>query len=156
MDFGSRNMISNSLSRITTYPFVGKQYPNYYPASFQRIFWLSATLPIRDYPTHINNSLWIWGCLWQPLMILFFLLLLLLRNKNQNFRFKVSCLAGNDVKLTTTHGLHLFDFSPLWIFKCWLKKLGSKQAKLHWLHLFDFSPLCVFKCRLKLLAWKEA
>ena len=30
---------------------------------------------------------------------------------------------------------------------------------LHWLHLFDFSPLCVFKCLLKLLAmsnrWKE-
>ena len=31
-----------------------------------------------------------------------------------------------------------------------------EEAKSHWLHLFDFSPLCVFKCVLKLLAWEDA
>ena len=32
------------------------------------------------------------------------------------------------------------------------EKHASADAKSHWLHLFDFSPLCVFKCVLKLLA----
>ena len=27
-----------------------------------------------------------------------------------------------------------------------------ENTESHWLHLFDFSPLCVFKCLLKLLA----
>ena len=36
---------------------------------------------------------------------------------------------------------HLFEFSPLWFFKCVL----NQHAKSHWSQLFDFSPLCVFK-----------
>ena len=59
-------------------------------------------------------------------------------------------------KKTKSHWLHLFDFSPLCVFKCWLKDLGSEQAKSHWLHLFDFSSLCVFKCIIKLLASEHA
>ena len=47
------------------------------------------------------------------------------------------------------HRLHLFDFSPVWIFK-WLLKLAAwEDEKSHWLHFFDFSPLCIFKCFLK-------
>ena len=37
-----------------------------------------------------------------------------------------------------SHRLHLFDFSLLFIIKCFLKDLGSKRAKSHWLHLFEF------------------
>ena len=32
------------------------------------------------------------------------------------------------------------------VFKCPLKTPASTDAKLHWLHLFDFSPRWVFKC----------
>ena len=46
----------------------------------------------------------------------------------------------------------MFDFSPLCVFKCLLKLLGSEHAYSHWLHLFDFSPLCVFKYFRKLPA----
>ena len=48
------------------------------------------------------------------------------------------------------------DLSPLWDLKCILKSAGQVDAKLHWLHLFDFSPLCVFKYILKLPALEEA
>ena len=47
------------------------------------------------------------------------------------------------------HWLHLFDFSPLCVFKCVLKALAWAVVKLHWLHLFNFSPVCIFKCLLK-------
>ena len=50
------------------------------------------------------------------------------------------------------HWLHLFDFSPLCVFKCLLKLPACEDAKSHWLHLLDFSPMCVFKCALKLPA----
>ena len=40
-------------------------------------------------------------------------------------------------------------FTEVCLFICLLKELGSEQVKSHWLHLFDFSPLCVFKCVLK-------
>ena len=33
------------------------------------------------------------------------------------------------------HWLHLFDFSPLWVLRCWLEELGSEQAKSHWTFL---------------------
>ena len=33
---------------------------------------------------------------------------------------------------------------------------GLEDAKSHWLHLFDFSPLCVFKGVLKLSAQEDA
>ena len=29
------------------------------------------------------------------------------------------------------------------------------HKKMHWLHLFDFSPLCIFKCIFKFPAWEE-
>ena len=32
----------------------------------------------------------------------------------------------------------------------------SKRTSLYWLHLFDLSPLCVFKCVLKLPVWKDS
>ena len=32
------------------------------------------------------------------------------------------------------------------LFTCLLKELGSVHAKSYGLHMFDFSPLCVFKC----------
>ena len=38
------------------------------------------------------------------------------------------------------HWLHLFNFSPLCVFKWFLKLPAQKEAKLQWLHLFDFSP----------------
>ena len=55
-----------------------------------------------------------------------------------------------------SHWLHWFYFSPLCVFKCVLKWPAWQEAKLHWLHLFDFSPLCVFKCLLKMPAWEDA
>ena len=51
-----------------------------------------------------------------------------------------------------SHWLHLFDFSPLRVFKCILKVLAREDAKSHWLHLLDFSLLWFFKCVLKLSA----
>ena len=45
-----------------------------------------------------------------------------------------------------SYWLHLFDFSPLCVFKCFLKETAWIDAKSHWLHLFEFSPLCVLKC----------
>ena len=47
----------------------------------------------------------------------------------------------------------LFDFSPVWIFKCLLKALAWEDAKSHRLHLFDFSPECFIKCILNALLW---
>ena len=44
-------------------------------------------------------------------------------------------IGQEEVKL---HWLHLFDFSPLCVFICFLKVLWSDHAKSHWLHLFDF------------------
>ena len=35
-----------------------------------------------------------------------------------------------------------FWLSPLCVFKCLLKLLGSEQAYSHWLHFLVFSPLC--------------
>ena len=35
----------------------------------------------------------------------------------------------------------MFDFSPLWVLRCWLKELGSEQAKSHWTFLHGvFNP----------------
>ena len=47
--------------------------------------------------------------------------------------------------------LHLFDFSPLYVYKCVLKSPASEEAYSHWLHLFDLIPLCLFMCPLKSL-----
>ena len=49
-----------------------------------------------------------------------------------------------------------FSHTDLCLFVCLLKELGSEHAKSQWLHLFDFSPLCVFKCALKLSAREDA
>ena len=38
------------------------------------------------------------------------------------------------------------------VFKCVLKLPGWEDAKSQRLHLFDFSPLCIFKCIFKALA----
>ena len=46
-------------------------------------------------------------------------------------------LQGTCVK--RSHWLHLFDFSPLCVFKCVLKCSLREEAKSHWLHLFNFS-----------------
>ena len=54
------------------------------------------------------------------------------------------------------HWSHLFDFSPLCVFKCLFKAFAQEDAKSHWLHLLNFSPLCIFKCLLKSLAWEDA
>ena len=54
------------------------------------------------------------------------------------------------------HGLHLFCFSPLCIFKCALKWLAWEEAYSHWLHLFDFSPLWISICFLKSPAREDA
>ena len=40
-------------------------------------------------------------------------------------------------------------YTGLCLLICLLKELEAEQANSHWLHLFDFSPLCVFKCVLK-------
>ena len=58
--------------------------------------------------------------------------------------------------LTKTNGDFSSFYTRLCLFICLLKELGSEQAKSHWLHLFDFSPLCVFKWVLKLPAQEEA
>ena len=50
--------------------------------------------------------------------------------------------------------MHLFDFSPMCIFKCVFKLLALADAKAHWLHLFDFSSLCPCTCVLKVPAPK--
>ena len=49
------------------------------------------------------------------------------------------------------------NFSPFYmcLFICLSKELRAEQAKSHWLHLFDFSPLCLFKCLLKWLAFED-
>ena len=85
--------------------------------------------------------------------------------------FKLPCLIYKIL-----HWLHSFDFSPLCVFKCFLKLPASEDTKLqllqlfaitpqcvfklpcliykilHWLHSLGFSPLCVFECFLKLPA----
>ena len=43
-----------------------------------------------------------------------------------------------------SHWLHLFDLSPLCVFKCLLKLYAFEDAMSHWLHLFSFSPMCLF------------
>ena len=57
-----------------------------------------------------------------------------------------------------SHWLHLLTFlrSSTVGFRMYPLSAGQVDTKLHWLHLFDFSPLCVFKCILKLPAWEEA
>ena len=52
--------------------------------------------------------------------------------------------------------LHLFDLSPLCVFKCSLKLPVWKDSKVHWLHLFDFSPLWVLRCWLEELGSEQA
>ena len=42
-------------------------------------------------------------------------------------------------------------FFPVWVLKCLLTLLARENVESHWLHLFDFSPLCIFKCLLKSL-----
>ena len=37
-----------------------------------------------------------------------------------------------------SHWLHLFDFSPLCIFKCLLKTPTQEEVNSHWLHLWAF------------------
>ena len=51
-----------------------------------------------------------------------------------------------------SHWLHLYDFSPEWVFKCTLKLLAQTKTELHWLYLKDLSPEWLFKCALNLLA----
>ena len=53
--------------------------------------------------------------------------------------------------LTMTNGHFSPFYTDLCLFMCLLKELWSEQAYSHWLHLFDLSPLLVFKCLLKLL-----
>ena len=53
---------------------------------------------------------------------------------------QVACSKGCIITLVAS-----IDFSPLCDFKCILKLAGQVDAKLHWLHLFDLSPLCLFK-----------
>ena len=53
---------------------------------------------------------------------------------------QVACSKGCIITLVAS-----IDFSPLCDFKCVLKLAGQVDAKLHWLHLFDLSPLCLFK-----------
>ena len=55
-----------------------------------------------------------------------------------------------------SHWFHLFFFSPVCVFKCFLKLPASDDAYSHWLHLFDCSPLCLFKLALKLLLVEQA
>ena len=56
------------------------------------------------------------------------------------------------VLLTMTDG-HFYPFyTCMCLFICLLIELEAEQAKSQWLHMFDFSPLCVFKCVLKALA----
>ena len=40
--------------------------------------------------------------------------------------------------------------------RVFLQMVPQTDAKSLWLHLFDFSPLCVFKCLLKLSAREDA
>ena len=72
--------------------------------------------------------------------------------------------------------VHLFDFTPLCVFKyflegsarkdayvtfslcvfkCLIKLPALEDAKSHWLRLFDCSLLCIFKCCLKSPAWER-
>ena len=44
--------------------------------------------------------------------------------------------------------LEFFFNLYFWIISTYIFNMES-----HWLHMFDFSPLCVFKCLLKALAW---
>ena len=39
--------------------------------------------------------------------------------------------------------LHLFDFTSLSVFTCFLNLPSPKDAKSHWLHLVTFFPLCI-------------
>ena len=57
---------------------------------------------------------------------------------------------------TNLYWLHLFDLSPLCVFKCSLKLPVWKDSKVHWLHLFDFSPLWVLRCWLEELGSEQA
>ena len=54
--------------------------------------------------------------------------------------------------INSMRGASLVYFFSLCLFKCFLKELGSEHANSHWLHLFDFSPLWIFKCVFKALA----
>ena len=49
--------------------------------------------------------------------------------------------------------IHLFDFSPLWVFKCFLRFSAWANSKTYWVHLFGFSPLCTNKRFLRLPPW---
>ena len=44
-----------------------------------------------------------------------------------------------------SHWLHLFDFSPLCIFRCVLKSPDQEDLTIDWLHSFGFFPMRVFK-----------
>ena len=55
-----------------------------------------------------------------------------------------------------SHCLHLFNFSPLCVFKCVLKLLAWEDTESHWLHLLDFSFQCIFKCIHKYSTQEEA
>ena len=59
---------------------------------------------------------------------------------------QIACLRGCIVALVA------FFYFPQWVLKC-LLELHSRIA---WLHLFDFSPLCIFKCFLKSPAREDA
>ena len=65
--------------------------------------------------------------------------------------YVISCLRGCAVTLVAF--TWLFYAVCIW---CVLKLPCGEDAKSHRLHLFDFSPLCVFKCVLKLPAWEDA
>ena len=52
--------------------------------------------------------------------------------------------------------MHLFLSWSLCVIKCLFKTLVPEETKLQWLHLYDFSPVCVFKWVLKMLVCVDA
>ena len=71
------------------------------------------------------------------LCIISFVFFLLLQMSRQN----ASPREGKFKLPAREHWLHLFDFSPLCVFKCVFKLSAREEAYSHWLHLFDFSPV---------------
>ena len=61
--------------------------------------------------------------------------------------FQTACPKGWIVTMS-----HLFNFCPMWIFRCLVISHFLIDAKSHILHLFGFSPLCIITWFLKLAA----
>ena len=115
MVFGGYSFIGLSFSYIIIKVNFCKVYPNYASSSFASLF----CPPIK----------FIFTC--------------------QKVTLLISSIGMLTLKVCYAF-MHIVAFyTGLCLFICLLKELGSEQAKSHWLHLFDFSPLCVFKCVLK-------